>query len=83
MIDRLVAKGLLTRKVSEKDRRARTLHVTEAGLETLQASAPTVEVAQRRMLQGLDEDERAEFLRLMKKALQAVNDFSRAPLKEE
>ncbi|MEI2385660.1 MarR family transcriptional regulator [Breoghania sp. JC706] len=82
VIDRLVAKGLLTRKVSDRDRRARTLHVTDTGLETLHAATPAVEAAQDRMLQGLSAGERAEFLRLTKKALEAVNDLSRAPLKE-
>ncbi|PTW63026.1 MarR family transcriptional regulator [Breoghania corrubedonensis] len=82
VVDRLVAKGLLTRKVNEKDRRARTLHASDAGLDVLRRVAPSVEAAQRAMLKGLSEQEADEFLRLTRKALGAVNDLSRAPLRQ-
>lgn len=82
VVDRLVQKGLLSREVSDKDRRARVLKVTDEGLKVLHQVTPAVEAGQAIMLQGLNKKEAAEFLRLLQKATIAVNDLSRAPLKE-
>lgn len=81
VVDRLVQKGLLSRQVSAKDRRARVLRLTEEGAEVLRILQPTVEHAQDVMLSGLTQDETSEFMRLLRKATDAVNDLSRAPLK--
>lgn len=81
VVDRLVQKGLLTREVSGRDRRARVLHITEEGLKVLSQIGPAVEEAQRIMLSGLSEDEAEDFMRLLRKATEAVNDLSRAPLR--
>jgi DNA-binding MarR family transcriptional regulator len=81
VVDRLVQKGLLVRQPSKKDRRAHALQMTDEGRDTLLAVAPVVEAAQDVMLRGLSEDEAAEFLRLFRKAITAVNDLSRAPLR--
>lgn len=81
VVDRLVQKGLLTRGVSETDRRARVLHITDEGLEVLKQIQPAVEHAQQVMLSGLTETEAQELMRLLRKATEAVNDLSRAPLK--
>jgi len=81
VVDRLVQKGLLSRQTSEKDRRAKVLHMTDAGQAALAELVPAVERAQAVMLGGLDEAEAADFVRLLKKATHAVNDLSRAPLK--
>ncbi|UUX51190.1 MarR family transcriptional regulator [Nisaea acidiphila] len=81
VVDRLVGKGLLTRQVSETDRRARRLQLTDAGIEELGKLAPAVEAAQQKMVGGLDDAEAAELIRLLKKATIAGNDLSRAPLK--
>lgn len=82
VIDRLVEKGLLVREVSGTDRRARVLNLTDEGLKVLREVTPAVEAAQEIMLQGLNKSEAAEFMRLLKKATAAVNELSRAPLKE-
>lgn len=82
VVDRLVQKGLLAREVSNKDRRARVLRLTPEGADVLKRMTPAVEGAQAAMLQGLNEDEAAEFLRLLRKATAGVNELSRAPLKE-
>lgn len=81
VVDRLVQKGYLTRAVSARDRRARVLELSETGLASLAALAPAVGRAQDLMLSGLDADETREFLRLLKKATEAVNTLSRAPLR--
>ncbi|WP_406682104.1 MarR family winged helix-turn-helix transcriptional regulator [Rhodobium gokarnense] len=81
VVDRLVHKGFLERRASAKDRRAHELHVTAEGEAVLEKIAPAVEAAQKIMLRGLSEDEAAEFMRLLAKAVEAVNDLSRAPMR--
>ncbi len=81
VVDRLVQKGFLSRAVSEKDRRAKVLHMTDAGTDALSRLGPAVEKAQQVMLSGLDHQEADDFMRLLQKATEAVNDLSRAPLR--
>ncbi|WJS02522.1 MarR family winged helix-turn-helix transcriptional regulator [Roseibium aggregatum] len=81
VVDRLVQKGFLSRAVSEKDRRAKVLHMTDAGTDALSRLGPAVEKAQQVMLSGLDRQEADDFMRLLQKATEAVNDLSRAPLR--
>ncbi len=80
VVERLVAKGLVTRRESRRDRRARELTVTVAGRQTVRGIAPAVEAAQRTMLRGLTDREANELLRLLQKAIAACNELSRAPL---
>jgi DNA-binding MarR family transcriptional regulator len=82
VVDRLVQKGLLVRNPSSRDRRARELQITNEGQQTLHGIEPAVEAAQRVMLRGLTADETREFLRLLRKAIAAGNDLSRAPFRE-
>ena len=82
VVDRLVQKGLLVRNPSSRDRRARELQVTEAGKRTLRGSTPAVEAAQQTMLRGLTEKEGADLMRLLRKAIAAGNELSRAPLRD-
>ena len=82
VIDRLVQKGLVVRQTSSRDRRARELKVTDEGRETLRKITPAVEAAQRIMLRGLTEAETKELVRLLKKAIAAGNELSRAPLRD-
>ena len=82
VVDRLVQKGLLVRNASSRDRRARELQITEAGRRTLRGIEPAVEAAQRTMLRGLTEKEGADLMRLLRKAIAAGNELSRAPLRE-
>jgi DNA-binding MarR family transcriptional regulator len=79
VVDRLVTKGLITRRESSRDRRARELTITAAGRQTLRGIAPAVEAAQRTMLRGLTDPEANELLRLLQKAIAAGNQLSRAP----
>jgi DNA-binding MarR family transcriptional regulator len=82
VVDRLVQKGLLVRNPSSRDRRARELQVTEAGKRTLRGITPAVEAAQQTMLRGLTEREGADLMRLLRKAIAAGNELSRAPLRD-
>ena len=82
VVDRLAQKGLLVRNPSSRDRRARELQITEAGKRTLRGITPAVEAAQRTMLRGLTEKEGADLMRLLRKAIAAGNELSRAPLRD-
>jgi DNA-binding MarR family transcriptional regulator len=82
VVDRLVQKGLLLRRASSRDRRARELQITDAGKRTLRGITPAVETAQRTMLHGLTEKEGADLMRLLRKAIAAGNELSRAPLRD-
>jgi DNA-binding MarR family transcriptional regulator len=82
VVDRLVQKGFLVRRASLRDRRARELQMTDAGREALHAITPAVEQAQRIMLRGLTDKEARELMRLLRKAIAAGNELSRAPLRD-
>jgi DNA-binding MarR family transcriptional regulator len=81
VVDRLVQKSLIVRRPSSRDRRARELEITDEGRKTLSAIAPAVEAAQRVMLRGLTQKEGDELMRLLRKAIAAGNELSRAPLR--
>jgi DNA-binding MarR family transcriptional regulator len=82
VVDRLVQKNLVVRETSSRDRRARQLKITDEGRKTLRKITPAVESAQRIMLRGLNEKEAAELMRLLRKAIAAGNELSRAPMRE-
>lgn len=82
VVDRLAQKGLLLRQPSPRDRRARELQITDDGRRTLRDITPSVEAAQQIMLQGLTEQEGSELMRLLRKAIAAGNDRSRAPFRD-
>jgi MarR family transcriptional regulator, temperature-dependent positive regulator of motility len=82
VVDRLVQKGLVARHESSRDRRARELTITDTGRRTLRGITPAVEAAQRIMLRGLTDKEAKELVRLLRKAIAAGNELSRAPLRE-
>ncbi len=82
VVDRLTAKGLLLRKPNGRDRRVHALQVTDAGRRVLRGIEPAVEAAQQMMLRGLTADEADQLLRLLRKAITAGNEYSRAPLRE-
>jgi DNA-binding MarR family transcriptional regulator len=82
VVDRLVQKNLIVRETSSRDRRARQLKITDEGRKTLRKITPAVESAQRIMLRGLNEKEADELMRLLRKAIAAGNELSRAPMRE-
>jgi DNA-binding MarR family transcriptional regulator len=82
VVDRLVQKGLTERRASSRDRRARELEITDEGRRTLRKITPAVESAQAIMLRGLSAREGEDLMRLLRKAIAAGNELSRAPLRE-
>jgi MarR family transcriptional regulator, temperature-dependent positive regulator of motility len=82
VVDRLVQKGLVRREINKRDRRARELSLTDEGERLFKAVTPAVHRVQALTLSGLDDEEREIFLKLLRKATDAANDQSRAPLRE-
>ncbi|HEU0223329.1 MAG TPA: MarR family transcriptional regulator [Paracoccaceae bacterium] len=81
VVDRLCQKGLVHRTVSKSDRRARVLELTDEGSSVLARVLPAIHETQRLILGGLSDDERAQFVPLLRKVTEAGNDLSRAPLR--
>lgn len=81
VVDRLASKGLILRRKSETDRRARTLEITPEGEALIARVRPVVRALQGDILSGLDDNEKARLLALLTKTTEAGNTRSRAPLK--
>jgi len=79
VIDRLEGRGLLRRNPSDHDRRVRLLTPTAEGEALLQAIEPMMLRAQERILSPLRENEKREFMRMIKTLVNANNELSRAP----
>ncbi|OWU86078.1 hypothetical protein ATO6_04240 [Oceanicola sp. 22II-s10i] len=62
VVDRLVARGVIARAVSQTDRRARVLSLTPEGQALLARARPLVETVQEQILAPLPEAERATFM---------------------
>ena len=74
VIDRLEQKGLVSRNVRRRDRRAREVWPTDRGVQVYDASLPVVTALQDEILPGLTAEERARFLKLAAKALGGSRD---------
>lgn len=70
--DRLEQKGLVSRKVNARDKRARKLALTDEGEALVAALRPLVEQLQAEILPGLDEAEYRLFVELAAKAARAA-----------
>jgi len=68
VVDRLEQKGLLTRAVSDQDKRARVLALSDEGKRVIASLLPVVEGLQHEILAGLDDEEYAAFVALAAKA---------------
>ncbi|GGC07163.1 transcriptional regulator [Marivita lacus] len=69
VIERLLQKGYVQRVVSDRDRRARVVTLTDAGEQAYIMILPVVDVLQHDILSGLTQEERRVFLSLANKAL--------------
>lgn len=65
VVDRLEARGALTRNLSPQDRRVRLLHLTADGEALRAALLPAMLRAQQRMLEPLPAAERKVFMRMV------------------
>ena len=80
VVERLAGKGLVQRKTSETDRRAKHLKLTQQGKDMVKRMRPLVAAAQAKILDGLSDDEKEQFTALADKITRLHNDQSRAPL---
>lgn len=67
LLDQLEAAGLAERRPHPDDRRKRAVHLTTAGKRRLRAARKTASRLADEVLGALDEDERREFHRLLRK----------------
>jgi len=81
VIERLERRGYLQREVSQTDRRARVLSITEKGRALIATVAPAVRRVQAALLAPLSEDEQRTLVALVSKAAAAGNERARAPLR--
>lgn len=79
VLERLEAKGLLTRKASKDDKRIKILNLTAEGKRLLGAVEPHVATAQARILAPLSREEQATLMALLGRLVADNNDASRAP----
>jgi len=77
--DRLEQKGLVSRKVNTRDKRARNLSLTEEGTALVAAIRPIVEQLQAKILPGLDAAEYRLFVELAAKAAKAAGNEPSRP----
>lgn len=77
---RLEKRGLITRAVSEQDRRLLKLRLTPEGETLLGSTLSGVRKMRERMMAPLTEDEQAIFMRLLRKFVHVNNEESRAPV---
>ena len=81
VIDRLEAKMLVKRKSSSDDRRVRILYVAPEGQQLLKQIIGIVENVQKEILDPLSSEERATFMLLLGKLVQAKNERTRVPMR--
>lgn len=67
LVDRLVRKGLLERRVDTADRRSRTVHLTPAGRKLIGCAFANHEAAMELATSGLAAAERTQAVELLKK----------------
>ncbi|WP_160974640.1 MarR family winged helix-turn-helix transcriptional regulator [Thalassovita mangrovi] len=70
VVDRLVAKGYVSRAVSEKDRRARVLNLTDSGHDVLAQAHKATQRTQTRLTESLEDGETETLTRLLLKVLE-------------
>ncbi|MCB1387732.1 MAG: MarR family transcriptional regulator [Rhodobacteraceae bacterium] len=81
VVDRLAAKGLVMRDINARDRRARLVSLTDAGTALLERVLPEVRALQADILSGLGPGDVDAFVDLARRAAEAGNARSRAPLR--
>ena len=81
VVRKLEERGLVTRQISEKDRRSKLISLTQAGRALSQTALPSVRAIQDKILAPLSASERELFRALLLKAVEANNQQSRAPLR--
>ena len=79
VLTNLEKRGLITRRTSPKDRRAKLVEITKAGHALVASALPDVRVVQERVLAPLSARERTQLTALLTKIALQNNALSRAP----
>lgn len=82
-VGKLAERGLVDKRPSPADRRARLVALTDAGRAALAGAIPAVRRVQEKLLAPLDEGERELFVALLGLVADAGNAASRAPLRAD
>jgi DNA-binding MarR family transcriptional regulator len=77
MVDALAGRGLIQRDVDPEDRRARVLHLTEAGRALRDRTRPLMLAANARVLEPLGAAERETFLALLLRVVEQNEALAR------
>ncbi|MGO4440567.1 MarR family winged helix-turn-helix transcriptional regulator [Rhizobium sp. RAF56] len=80
VLDRLEAKSWIKREPSPTDRRIKLIRLTPDGGKLLEEVATAVARVQERLLEPLEGEDRATFLRLLERLTDVHNDLTSAPL---
>jgi DNA-binding MarR family transcriptional regulator len=79
LVDRLVAKGLVSRMRGALDRRRRELTLTDAGVVLVNELLPQLHRVQDRLLASLSEAEQDQLIALLERVVAENNEVSRPP----
>jgi len=74
VVERLQRKGLISRDVNERDKRARILNITNEGIHMISQVDAVIEQIQQDILKMLDEEEQQTLMRLLRKATQSPKE---------
>lgn len=80
VVDKLVGRGLIARRVSDEDRRVNRLSLTDEGNNIVEQIQPIVDEVNQRILEPLNKKEREQFIHCLGKICEVNNEKSRAPL---
>jgi DNA-binding MarR family transcriptional regulator len=80
VVKRLENKRLIRRATGNEDRRTKLLYITPAGRSALSKLRKVVDAAQDKIVAPLSNEDRATFMRIMRKLVDLNNDHSRVPL---
>ena len=81
VLNRLETRGLVSRVSSTEDKRRKLCSATPEGLAFVQKHFENMRRAQECMLNPLNSKERDDFMRLMRRVVEANNNLGRAPLR--
>lgn len=79
VVRKLEARGCVSRRVSQSDRRSKLIEITDAGRALLDAAWASVEQVQDRLLDPLSMEERDCLQAMLRKIADENNEHSRAP----